>query len=186
MSSSLKTPTEPNRVNPFKQFVDKNKSPAVLNLESLDPFNGEVVSPLETSLENQEFVNASQEGYANVGGDTENWVQYLDDESGHLYWYNSVTGETRWLTEEETNYYNSYYNNQPAETSEPVPDYQQEDYANNQQNYTVEDNNQYSTSVKSQANRVMVTEVNMGPWEKFYDDEGLPYYYNKVSCLLHS
>lgn len=28
--------------------------------------------------------------------DLENWVSYIDDETGQEYWYNVVTGETTW------------------------------------------------------------------------------------------
>jgi hypothetical protein len=50
----------------------------------------------------------------------DNWVQYYDEESGNPYFYNEVTGESRWI------------------------------------------------------------ELAVCNWDKFYDDDGNEFYYNKV------
>jgi hypothetical protein len=89
-------------------------------------------------------------------GENEAWVQYLDDESGYLYWYNEVTGEARW-----------------AETKQPevATDQQLTDGEGKQvASYNLDDANFGENPVQ----------LPTAPWVKCYHDDGNPYYYNQV------
>lgn len=166
--------SEEKHSNPFKQFVEKNKLAPTYTLTSMDPFGEGVenVSPLENSYETGEYLATAGNVEEENGG--ESWVQYLDDETGCLYWYNMVTGEARWLTEEELQ--------------------QQANYEEYQQAQFISDQNQTGDSTKEVSKNIentvgqdfgdtennLVTEILAGAWEKYYDDEGNPYYYNRV------
>jgi hypothetical protein len=159
------------RESPFKKFVAENKPGPIFNLASMDPFDGEVISPLENSYETGEVFQDPN--------DAQNWVQYLDDETGHLYWYHQVTGETRWLTEEETNYYTNqqtYENTEPAHHSEQVFEGSNE-YGNAEH---VQTDDYYHQNNDTAVNNGDMIVIDAGPWEKYYDDDGNLFYYNKV------
>lgn len=157
--------------NPFKNFIEKNKLPEVLTLNSMDPFNGnlenyEIISPLENSYEAGDLAKLTSNLLENPD-DANNWVQYMDDETGYLYWYNTVTGESRWLTEDEM-----------QQQTENNQTYEQEAFQNGE---TIEVADELQQPEQNVQPTEMVTEVLTGPWEKYYDDDGNPFYYNKVS-----
>lgn len=63
------------RLNPFQSFINK-----------------------ATKVEEQQNATEPLDPTADA---PENWAHYIDDESGCPYMYNTVTGEARWLSEEE-------------------------------------------------------------------------------------
>jgi hypothetical protein len=167
----------------FKAFIDQNQpSHPILSLDSLDPFGTEIVSPLENSFEPAEFVsNVHDEAFDSSQG----WTQYLDDETGHLYWYNIETGEARWLTEEEMNLHNYHYeNSDPVSTKEKGTF----EYALIDSTTTPSQKQKSHKEIDETANQfpqssLIVTDILAGPWEKYYDDDGNPFYYNKETGL---
>jgi hypothetical protein len=167
----------------FKSFIDQNQpSHPILSLDSLDPFGGEIVSPLENSFEPAEFVsNANHENF----DASQNWTQYLDDETGHLYWYNAETGEARWLTEEEMNLYNSNYESgdllkskDPTTFEDRIVDSTATNSQNQNSHHEMDDSGNHFSETP-----IVVTDILAGPWEKYYDDDGNPFYYNKETGL---
>lgn len=111
----------PVRVNPFKKFID----------QSIVGF------PTESTNEASNDPNQA-------------WVQYLDDESGYLYWYNEVTGEARWAEEQPGTV-------EPEQTGDSQPE---------------------PTSQPYEGENVTPLIISSA-WEKYYDDDGNPFYYNK-------
>lgn len=80
---------EKKRLNPFQSFIVKAKAAQSIDVNS----RKENSSGKESSLEFAKDVNSAN--------DENNWVHYIDDETGYPYMYNSVTGEARWLSEGE-------------------------------------------------------------------------------------
>lgn len=162
--------------NPFKKFIEEAKaaeetqvkSERVNNLArleaSMELFNAAIndqafAGDAEQTQENIDESSQNQHDYTNAEyysdpnsnqpyeqlepqHDQDGWVQYIDDESGYPYWYNEITGEARWASQEIQ---------QAADESAGAPE------------------------------TLVIPETVMGPWEKYYDDEGNPFYYNRVS-----
>lgn len=118
----------PVRVNPFKKFID----------QSIVGFPSEAKADATGAL---------------IGDETHTWVQYLDDESGYLYWYNTATGEARWVTDGQEQEQSAGAADQPIAT----------------------------TAIEQpELNPLIISSA----WEKYYDDDGNPYFFNKVSHAL--
>ncbi|RYH29114.1 hypothetical protein EON65_09660 [archaeon] len=140
------TPSVP-RVNPFKAFIDQSKvgfSEAKLNddAKSARSTKGVPAGDAAANFTEDEIFKA--------------WVQYLDDESGCLYWYNELTGEAKWIEAEEQpagDYHGS------AAALDGIDEKQPEESTSKEQSFP--------TLVLSSA------------WEKYYDDDGNPFYFNR-------
>eukprot|EP01031_Cornospumella_fuschlensis_P028874 gene28874-34849_t len=133
------------RVNPFKAFIDQSKVGFVDH-----NLNDEAKSVRSLKVEPVASNAAAVSGYT----DDEilnAWAQYLDDESGCLYWYNELTGEARWIEAEE-----QLAGDYEGAVLEGVVEQQPQ-----------EGDQAFPTLVLSSA------------WEKYYDDDGNPFYFNK-------
>jgi hypothetical protein len=184
----------PGYKNPFKNFAETYKDAPQTDVITMQAFGSEddVISPLETSLEPQDLMFMQSEqvqpAVANPQDDPQNWVQYLDDETGCLYWYNQDTGEARWLTEEEQNKIYQDEQQQEAEWqaqqgNEGTGEYDQQQYDYNQGDFYY-NSNPAAESENIENDEMVYVEVVGGPWEKYYDDNGNPFYYNRVSISL--
>eukprot|EP00981_Chlorochromonas_danica_P002915 scaffold598_cov183-Ochromonas_danica.AAC.5 len=157
----------PSRVNPFKKFIDQS-------LAGFPTAESEVPKPADSAS------GGGEVGNSNLSNEDieKAWVQYLDDESGYLYWYNEVTGEARWVTEEEQQAYAAQ--SQPIETQDttnsnsiPIEAVPTIDSAGGILDPVAGNNTQ---SYDSQAQAPLIIS---SAWEKYYDEDGNPFFYNK-------
>lgn len=131
------------------------------------PPNDEPFNPIDEKEEEKEETNDDREATTAAG----DWVEYMDEDKGEPYYYNTVTQETAW--KKPADFVGSESSKDPESISKEVD-----------QTETTEVDQAETKEVKKESQEtdyVPVVEDSatvIGDWAETKDDEGRTYYYN--------